>query len=82
MSELSWAAIKQLVRERADGCCEYCQTSEENSGQTMQVDHINPMGGDALDNLCLSCWSCNNHKHKAIFAIDPVTGQGNRIKKG
>jgi hypothetical protein len=32
MSELSWNALKQFVYERARGCCEYCQTSEENSG--------------------------------------------------
>jgi hypothetical protein len=74
MSEPSWSEIRRLVHERADGCCEYCQTSEENSGQTMQVDHIDPKGGNVLDNLCLSCWSCNNHKHKARLAADPETG--------
>jgi 5-methylcytosine-specific restriction endonuclease McrA len=44
MSELSWAAIRKLVYERANGCCEYCQTSEKNTGQTMQVEHIIPDG--------------------------------------
>src|SRR5258708_32817014 len=72
--ELSWNTIKRLVHERAAGCCEYCQTSEENSGQTMQVDHIDPSGSDSLDNLCLSCWNCNSHKHKAILVTDPQTG--------
>lgn len=74
MSELSWNAIKRLVHERAQGCCEYCQTSEENSGQTMQVDHIDPKRGDALENLCLACWNCNNHKHEATQVTDPQTG--------
>lgn len=74
MSELSWNALKRLVHERADGCCEYCQTSEENSGQTMQVDHIDPAGEDVLENLCLSCWNCNNHKHAATAVNDPETG--------
>lgn len=41
----------------------------------MQVDHIDPSGGDTLDNLCLSCWNCNNHKRQATEAIDPDTGQ-------
>ena len=43
MGEVSWNALKQIVYERANGCCEYCQTCEANSGQTMQVDHIDPM---------------------------------------
>jgi len=75
MSELSWSAITQQVYERASGCCEYCQTAAENSGQTMQVDHIDPNGGDELENLCLSCWNCNSHKHKATAVIDPETNQ-------
>jgi hypothetical protein len=73
MNELSWAAIKRLVHERAAGCCEYCRTAEANSGQTMQVDHIDPQGGDGLENLCLSCWNCNNHKRKATIVTDPET---------
>jgi hypothetical protein len=39
MGELSWNTLKQMVYERAHGCCEYCQTCEAHSGQTMQVDH-------------------------------------------
>ena len=74
MSESSWAAVRQQVHSRAGGCCEYCLTSEENSGETMQVDHIDPAGGDALDNLCLSCWSCNNYKRAVTTAKDDQTG--------
>lgn len=74
MGELSWNALKQIVYERAHGCCEYCQTCEANSGQTMQVDHIDPRGGDVVENLCLSCWNCNSSKHKATLVIDPETG--------
>lgn len=72
MSEFSWDAVKQRVHERANGCCEYCQTSEQNSGQTIQVDHIDPEGGDGVENLCLSC--CNNHKRRATSVLDPETG--------
>ncbi len=75
MSEPSWNTIKRLVHERARGCCEYCQTAEDNSGQTMQVDHIDPTGGDGLENLCLACWNCNNHKRQATQVTDPETGQ-------
>jgi 5-methylcytosine-specific restriction endonuclease McrA len=75
MNDLSWNEIRQRVYERADGCCEYCRTCEVNTGQTMQVDHIDPNGGDDLDNLGLSCWNCNNHKHQATHATDPETDE-------
>lgn len=39
----------------------------------MHVDHIDPQGGDVLENLCLSCWNCNTSKHKVTFGIDPET---------
>ena len=41
----------------------------------MQVDHIDPQGGDVLENLCLSCWNCNSSKHKVTMGIDPETGE-------
>ena len=75
MADYSWNEIKQLVYLRAYGCCEYCRTAEANTGQTMQIDHIHPNGGDDVDNLCLSCWNCNNHKREATQAVDPSTGE-------
>jgi len=41
----------------------------------MHVEHIDPTGGDGLDNLCLSCPNCNLSKAKATIALDPETGQ-------
>jgi hypothetical protein len=41
----------------------------------MHTEHINPHGGDVLDNLCLSCSSCNLSKGQATKAEDPQTGQ-------
>jgi len=41
----------------------------------MQIDHIDPKGGDNLDNLCLSCWNCNSSKHKATRVTDPESGE-------
>ncbi|MBN1311684.1 MAG: HNH endonuclease [Anaerolineae bacterium] len=75
MDNLSWQQIRQHVYKRAAGCCEYCRTCEVNTRQTMQVDHIDPQAGDALDNLCLSCWNCNNHKRQAVLVSDPETGE-------
>ncbi|MCE7946666.1 MAG: HNH endonuclease [Chloroflexi bacterium CFX4] len=40
----------------------------------MHVEHIDPDGGDAADNLCLACPSCNLSKGRATTAIDPLTG--------
>lgn len=75
MPKSSWLEQQRLVYERANGCCEYCQTCEANTGQTMQVDHIAPGDGDSLENLCLSCWNCNNAKRKAMHGVDPLTGE-------
>lgn len=75
MSDLSWAKIKVLVAERANHTCEYCHTSEDNNGQAMHIDHIDPDSGHALDNLCLACWNCNTSKLDVVVALDPDTGQ-------
>ncbi len=75
MSEPSWSAIKRAVYERARGSCEYCRTSQDNTGQIMEVEHIDPDGGDVLDNLCLSCGNCNRSKASATLATDPQTGE-------
>ncbi len=39
----------------------------------MHVEHIDPNGGNSLDNLCLSCANCNLSKSTATSAIDPLT---------
>jgi hypothetical protein len=74
MSELSWAATVRLVHNRADYCCEYCQTCQKVTGQAMHVEHIDPDGGDHPDNLCLSCSNCNLSKALATSAVDPESG--------
>ena len=71
VSDLSWAETKRRVFDRANSCCEYCQTCEYNTGQPMHTEHIIPDGNDELDNLCLSCASCNLSKGQATQAIDP-----------
>lgn len=73
MSNLSWAEITRRVHERAAYQCEYCQTGQRVTGQAMHVEHITPDGNDDLDNLCLSCASCNLSKARATSAIDPDT---------
>ena len=74
MSEVSWAVMVRLVHERARNCCEYCQTCRDTIGQAMHVEHIDPHGDDAPENLCLACPSCNLSKATATAARDPATG--------
>ena len=74
MSEVSWAAMVRLVHERARNYCEYCQTCRDTIGQAMHVEHIDPNGGDAPENLCLACPTCNLSKSRATSAPDPATG--------
>ena len=71
----SWASIRRLVYERANGCCEYCQTCDYNTGQAHHIEHINPQGANHQDNLCLSCPNCNLSKATATQALDLITGQ-------
>jgi len=73
MADLSWAETSRLVFQRAKNCCEYCQTCQQVCGQAMHIEHINPAGGDGLDNLCLACPSRNLSKATATFAIDQLT---------
>ena len=74
-------SIRQQVFERAKGQCEYCQT-QQKLVVVMQVDHVVPLaagGATDLDNLCLSCASCNNNKRDFQFGADPETGQLSRL---
>jgi hypothetical protein len=75
MNELSRAATVRIVHQRAHFCCEYCQTCQQIMGQAMHIEHIEPNGDNSLDNLCLSCPSCNLSKAKATSAPDPSSGE-------
>src|SRR5579859_3738641 len=47
-------------------------------GVPMVVEHIVPLvagGASSLDNLCLSCYRCNEYKGPRRHAPDPETGQ-------
>lgn len=74
MSRLTWTETVRRVHERAAFQCEYCQTGQRVTGQAMHVEHINPDGGDDLENLALACATCNLSKATATSALDPETG--------
>jgi hypothetical protein len=67
---------RQMVLERARGCCEYCQSQMRYATQRFSIEHIHPKakgGRDNLQNLALSCQGCNNHKFTRTEARDPMT---------
>jgi len=70
------SSLRQLVRARAKGCCEYCLSQEDYSPERFSIEHIYPCskgGSSDLDNLALSCQGCNNCKYTKTHALDPVT---------
>jgi hypothetical protein len=73
--------LRELVYERAQYRCEYCQTQARIVIE-MHVDHIVPqsIGGQTKsENLCLSCATCNNRKHDHQSGTDPETGEKARL---
>jgi len=71
-------ALRREVRERANGCCEYCLLSEERAFLPHEPDHIiatKHAGKNAIDNLALACFDCNRFKGSDIASIDPDSGE-------
>ena len=70
--------LRQLVRERAHSCCEYCISQEAYSPDPFSNEHITPIGAGGRseeDNLAFACQGCNNLKYNKTSAIDPITLQ-------
>ena len=68
--------VRETVFARAAYRCEYCQTARRLIGMPLVVDHIIPRvhdGGDDLENLCASCYRCNEFKGARIHALDPLS---------
>lgn len=64
--------VKELVRKRAAGLCEYCLFPEEESFLTYHIEHIVSLkhrGGNSLENLALSCPLCNMAKGTDISTL-------------
>ena len=68
--------IKEEVRERAVGRCEYCHLPEAHVLTPFQVEHVvakQHRGRDTLGNLAYACLRCNLHKGPNLTGIDPKT---------
>lgn len=76
------ARLREAVRQRARGRCEYCQFPESFTRVPFQVDHIIPEkheGQTTLENLAFACFFCNTHKGPNLSGLDPQTGQLTRL---
>jgi hypothetical protein len=76
------AKLQELVKERAQGCCEYCICPESHATQNHSNEHITPEslgGATTAENLALACQGCNNKKYNKTHALDPVSGATVRL---
>lgn len=72
------ADTQRLVRERANGRCEYCRVRQDDFTITFHVEHIVARqyhGSNDESNLALACHRCNRYKGTNLTGIDPETGQ-------
>ena len=73
---------RELVRDRAGNCCEYCRVSQSGRLVSFQIDHIIAIkhgGTDTEDNLCLACYDCNIYKGSNVAALDPLTQAATKL---
>src|SRR5690242_577064 len=70
-------AIREQITELDGSRCGYCR-SPLIVGIPMVVEHIVPLvagGTSGVENLCLSCYRCNEFKGARREAVDPHDGQ-------
>ena len=70
-------ALRRLVLERAQGCCEYCLIHQDDTPFAHPLDHVLAIkhGGRTLsNNLALACVDCNRRKGSDLTSIDPLSG--------
>jgi hypothetical protein len=70
--------IRTLVRNRAEGRCEYCRLPQNAAPYySFHVEHIvarQHQGSDDETNLALACPDCNAKKGPNIATLSPDTG--------
>ena len=78
MSRYASKKNKTIVRERANGYCEYCKAFRAFATSLFCAEHIIPyvLGGSSeLENLAYSCDICNVNKATKTTSTDSKTGQ-------
>jgi len=74
--------LKNEIKSRANGCCEYCRIRESLLLTGCEVDHIvsRKHGGTGdLSNLALSCARCNRAKGTDIGSKHSASGEFIRL---
>jgi hypothetical protein len=76
-------SIRQFVRERAGGRCEYCRLPGFAApAAAFHIEHVIAKqhgGTDDPDNRCLSCNRCNLNKGPNLSGRDPLSGNVVRL---
>ncbi len=70
-------ALRKVVFDRAQECCEYCQMPQALDKSAFHLDHIRALkhnGPTELENLALCCPACSLYKGANVAGYDPVTG--------
>lgn len=77
------ATTRRLVRQRAQGRCEYCRLPQAAQPfATFHVEHIvakKHEGPDEPENLCVACERCNSFKGPNLSGLDPESGGLERL---
>ena len=67
--------LRQQVRERAGGRCEYCRLPDKlELAGPFHVEHViarQHRGKDVLSNLAWACSRCSRHKGANLAGVDP-----------
>ena len=82
MSKYVPAALRNLVRRRAGGRCEYCLLHEDDALFPHVVDHVvarKHQGATHERNLAWACFVCNGFKGSDLASIDLETGRVVRL---
>ena len=73
------AEIREMIRQRADDCCEYCRLRQEDVPfARFQIEHIRARqhrGTSESSNLALACERCNAFKGPNLAGVDPQSGE-------
>jgi hypothetical protein len=71
------AELRDLVRRRAEGRCEYCRLPDAAQRLPFHVEHIIARqhgGGNDIDNIAWACDRCNAYKGPNLSSVDPDAG--------
>jgi len=72
------SGLREAVRRRALGRCEYCQLPDSVALSPFHVEHIIPLkhrGATDAGNLAWSCLQCNLSKGSDLAGYDTVTSR-------